>query len=814
MVSFFSPRVLWALAQGPILLIVGAFLVQAFLIVSLLLSRAQKREAEKECERLKRLEENESKRLNDLITNVPGIVWETRIDPVSHHHTTTFVSQQAEKMLGYTTSEWLSTPDFCLQLIHEEDRERVERELEEIFSNTKQGLLHFRWIAKDKHPVSVKAQVAAITDDGGRTIGSHGVTVDVTEQELAESARLQSVENNRMILEALGRNEAQSVDQMRASEERFSKVFRLNPQPMSLTTAATGLYIDVNESFLAMSGYTRDEVIGKTSLELRIWETSDARAEFVRQLHKRGSLVNYETKFRAKDGSFRVLLSSAEELEIGGKRCLLVASSDVTEGVAAQQALQESEERFRSMADTAPVMIWIVDAARRCTYVNKQWLDFTGRPTEEELGQGWMQGIHPEDYEACLESYISSFDERRPVELEYRVRRYDGEYRWVYDTGIPRFSSDGTFLGYIGSAIDITERKESEVALQTAHEELHQLKNQLEAENISLQQELQLDQKFGEIVGQSNAIKYVLFKIAQVAPTDSTVLITGETGTGKELVARAIHGASARTDRPLIKVNCGALSPTLIESELFGHEKGAFTGAVGRKQGRFELANGGTLFLDEIGDLPLELQVKLLRVIQESEFERLGGGKTINVDVRIIAATNRNLKLEVEQGTFREDLWYRLNVYPITMPPLRQRKEDIPVLVEHFVSTYARKFGKTISSVSPRTMQSLQDHSWPGNIRELANVVERAVIHSQGSVLQVVDRFELVADDSTPTQTLEEVERDYITRTLENTGWRIEGKYGAARILGLNPSTLRTRMLKLGIQRRAASFTASDSRTT
>jgi transcriptional regulator with GAF, ATPase, and Fis domain len=395
------------------------------------------------------------------------------------------------------------------------------------------------------------------------------------------------------------------------------------------------------------------------------------------------------------------------------------------------------------------------------------------------------------------------------------VRRYDGEYRWIYDTGVPRFSSDGTFLGYIGSAIDITERKESEVALQTAHEELHQLKNQLEAENISLQQELQLDERFGEIVGQSDAIKYVLFKIAQVAPTDSTVLITGETGTGKELAARAIHGASSRKDRPLIKVNCGALSPTLIESELFGHEKGAFTGAVGRKQGRFELANGGTILLDEIGELPPELQVKLLRVIQESEFERLGGGKTIKVDVRIIAATNRNLKLEVEQGTFREDLRYRLNVYPITMPPLRQRKEDIPLLVEHFASTYARKFGKTISSLSPRTMQSLQDHSWPGNIRELANVIERAVIHSQGNVLQVVDRFELVADKSAPTQTLEEVERDYIIRTLENTGWRIEGKYGAAGILGLNPSTLRTRMLKLGIQRRSASFVASnDNRTT
>lgn len=473
---------------------------------------------------------------------------------------------------------------------------------------------------------------------------------------------------------------------------------------------------------------------------------------------------------------------------------------------AAIDQLRESEELFSNMADTAPVMIWIAGSDKKRTYFNKRWLDFTGRRAEDELENGWTQDIHPDDSERCLEIYTSNFDAQQPFDTEYRLRRKDGEYRWVYDCGIPRFSADGVFLGYIGSCIDISERKESEVALQKANEELHQLKNQLEAENIYLRQELQLDEKFGEIVGQSDAIKYVLFKITQVAPTDTTVLITGETGTGKELVARAIHGASSRKDRPLIKVNCGALSPTLIESELFGHEKGAFTGAVGRKQGRFELANGGTIFLDEIGEVPPELQVKLLRVIQESEFERLGGNKTIKVDVRIIAATNRNLKAEVDQGTFREDLWYRLNVYPITMPPLRQRKEDIPILVEHFVSTYAKKFAKNISSVPPRTMQSLHDHSWPGNIRELANVIERAVIHTHGSVLQIVDHFKPGNNETPPTETLEEVEREYIIRTLDNTGWRIEGPHGAAKILGLNPSTLRTRMLKLGIQRRRATF--------
>jgi PAS domain S-box-containing protein len=465
---------------------------------------------------------------------------------------------------------------------------------------------------------------------------------------------------------------------------------------------------------------------------------------------------------------------------------------------------QEGEQRFRDVSDTAPVMIWVAAPDKSCTYVNKSWVDFKGSTLEKEMGNGWLEGIHPEDLESCRETFSSSVDARRPFEMEYRLLRHDGEYRWIYDSGIPRFSPEGIFLGFIGSCIDFTERRESEDALKKTHEELHQLKNQLEAENIYLQQELQLDENVGEIVGQSDAIKYVLFKITQVAPTDSTVLITGETGTGKELAARAIHGASSRKDRPLIKVNCGALAPTLIESELFGHEKGAFTGAAGKKQGRFELANGGTIFLDEIGELPPELQVKLLRVIQENEFERLGSSKTIKVDVRIIAATNRNLKTAVEEGTFREDLLYRLNVYPITMPPLRQRREDIPLLVEHFCHTYAKKFGKTVSSISPRTMQNLQSHSWPGNVRELANVIERAVIHTKGSVLQVVDHFEQVPHETVPTQTLEEVEREYIIRTLENTGWRVEGPFGAAKILGLNPSTLRTRMIKLGIQRRHA----------
>jgi len=304
-------------------------------------------------------------------------------------------------------------------------------------------------------------------------------------------------------------------------------------------------------------------------------------------------------------------------------------------------------------------------------------------------------------------------------------------------------------------------------------------------------------------VGRSDALKYVLYKIEQVAPTDSTVLITGETGTGKELVARAVHGASRRKDRPLVKVNCAALSSSLIESELFGHEKGSFTGASVRKIGRFELANGATILLDEIGELPLELQAKLLRVIQEGELERLGSSKTIKVDARIIAVTNRNLQAEVQKGNFREDLWYRLNVFPITVPAVTPtgrgyRSAGAALRLEVRSETGLNGF----ESVSPSTLRSMREYQWPGNIRELANVIERAVIDTSGPNLRLggfgAIKAELVANGQ---QTLEEIEREHILQTLANTGWRIEGPRGAAKLLGINPSTLRTRMVKLGIQK-------------
>jgi DNA-binding NtrC family response regulator/ligand-binding sensor domain-containing protein len=349
----------------------------------------------------------------------------------------------------------------------------------------------------------------------------------------------------------------------------------------------------------------------------------------------------------------------------------------------------------------------------------------------------------------------------------------------------------------------VEERTEAAENLQNALDKVEQLKKQLEAENIYLQDEIKLVHNFEAIITQNDALKKLLHRVEKVASTDATVLILGESGTGKELLARAVHNISNRKKRPLVKVNCSVLPANLIESELFGHEKGAFTGAISRKIGRFELANGGTIFLDEIGDLPMDLQSKLLRILQEGEFERLGNPVTIKVDVRVISATNRNIEKGIEQGTFREDLFYRLNVFPITIPPLRDRKNDIPLLVKHFVDKYGKKTGSKIDIIPENVMSTLTTYHWPGNVRELENIIERAIILNPGQKLVLGDWFSKINlnNENHESLSLEDNERQLILKALEETDWRVSGDKGAAIILGLKPTTLEYRMKKLGINR-------------
>jgi transcriptional regulator with GAF, ATPase, and Fis domain len=348
--------------------------------------------------------------------------------------------------------------------------------------------------------------------------------------------------------------------------------------------------------------------------------------------------------------------------------------------------------------------------------------------------------------------------------------------------------------------------RQAAIAIKNAQlfAEVEALKTRLQAENRYLQEEIQRAHNFEDIIGRSAALKQVLRLVEQVAATDATVLILGETGTGKELVARAVHHLSARRQRPLVKVNCAALPAPLLESELFGHERGAFTGATAQKIGRFELAHGGTIFLDEVGELPLESQVKLLRVLQDGDFERVGGSRTVHVDVRVIAATNRSLEQAIAAGTFREDLYYRLNVFPVTLPPLRERLEDLPELVNHFVHKYAVKLGKSIEPIPPAVMDAWHAYPWPGNVRELEHVIERAVILAHGASLPLDDvltpRRGAETRPAAPL-TLAAVERQHLVRVLQAAHWTIEGPGGAARLLGLHPSTLRSRMRRLGITR-------------
>ena len=373
------------------------------------------------------------------------------------------------------------------------------------------------------------------------------------------------------------------------------------------------------------------------------------------------------------------------------------------------------------------------------------------------------------------------------------TERYNANIdKWVNIVSLPIRDETGRIVQVLEATTDITERKKTEEARDRYLVELETLKARLEDENIYLKEEIETRHGFKEIVGRSNAVLYVLEKVRQVAETDATVLIQGETGVGKELVSRAIHNTSRRSQQPFIKVNCAALPANLVESELFGHEAGAFTGANRLRKGRFELADGGTIFLDEISELPLDLQSKLLRVLQEGQFERVGGASPLMVDTRVIAATNRNLSEEVAEGRFRPDLFYRLNVYPITVPPLRTRREDIPLLVNHFVPQIAARIGKNVDQIPPHVLEKLTAYDWPGNVRELINILERAVITSRDGVIRLAEE---IADSSRPDEKaevsqnrlfdLQTVERDHIKSVLKAVGWRISGPKGAAKILGV-----------------------------
>ncbi len=467
----------------------------------------------------------------------------------------------------------------------------------------------------------------------------------------------------------------------------------------------------------------------------------------------------------------------------------------------------EQVPNLRLVIDSAPALLHTALPDGYLDFFNETWLKYVGLSLHDLQGWAWTVAIHPDDVAAIVNKWRASLASGEPFLHEARVRRADGEYRWMLHHKVPLRDDHGNIVKWYGSSIDIEERKRAEIELQRAFDQIKILKDQLDKENLVLKEEIDRSSMFEEIVGVSPALRTVLSRVIKVAPTDSTVLLTGETGTGKELVARAVHKRSQRSSRAFVSVNCAAIPPALIASDLFGHEKGAFTGALQRRLGRFELAEGGTIFLDEVGELPAETQIALLRVLQEREFERVGGSRVIHADVRVIAATNRDLQKAIAAGAFRSDLFYRLNVFPIEIPPLRQRKEDLPMLVEYFIDRYARKAGKKIRTIEKTTMELLQSYSWPGNIRELQNVIERSLIVCEAEAFSVDPSWlsgesgQARVANLPSTQKSAAPEKEKIEAVLAETRGKVSGPSGAATALGIPPSTLESKIRSLKINK-------------
>jgi len=602
--------------------------------------------------------------------------------------------------------------------------------------------------------------------------------------------------------EITGRKQAEEA--LRESEMKY-RIVADNTYDWEWWRDPEGNFIYVSPSCKDVTHHAAEEFAADPELLFRIIHPDDQSSFSRHELDVEEKRFSGEMEFRIlrPDGSIRWIAHACQSVFDEQGRFLGHRGSnrDITEHKEAEEAVRESEERYRTLVETMNQGLGIADEKEVWTYVNETFCMMLGYSFDELIGRPLHDWLDEANREILSEQVIK----RRRGDLEpYEIAwiRKDGSTVHTLVSPKPILSADGRFQGSFAVITDITKRKKTEESLRKALLEIESLKERFEAENIYLRQESKMRHGFSHIIGNSNAFKYVLYRAEQVAPTKTTVLILGETGTGKELVAEAIHQMSPRKDRALVTVNCAALPPNLIESELFGREKGAYTGADSRQLGRFDIANNSTLLLDEIGELPMEVQAKLLRTIQHNEFERLGSSRTIRVDVRIVATTNRDLDEAVRKRQFRQDLYYRLNVFPVTVPPLRQRKDDIPLLAKAFIERYARGLGKGFTSIQKETMKVLQDYDWPGNVRELENVIERAAILCPGPVFHLADELRNSALSHTAgLRTMEETERDQILKTLSETRWRINGKKGAAAILGLHPSTLRARMHKLGIRR-------------
>ena len=559
-----------------------------------------------------------------------------------------------------------------------------------------------------------------------------------------------------------------------------------------------GTIIYANQAVLDYTGLTIDDVM-KSDFRERVFHPEDVKRlrDERQQALLRGKPFENEQRARGKDGEYRWFLIRYKSLldETGQPLRWYASGTDIDDLKRAEARLRHDERELRQLVDSLPQHVLVLDAEGSILQVNRMMLDYLGRTLREMQNPATddriTRDIHPDDVERVQSEREVGLSRGVPFEIEKRSLGQDGQFRWFLFRYRPLLDGKGQIAKWFVTATDIEDRKQAEQRMRN--------------EAFALREEIDRTSMSEEIVGSSRPLRRVLAQVDKVAPTDSTVLIFGETGTGKELIARSIHKRSKRSQRAFIAVNCAAIPPSLIASELFGHEKGAFTGAAQRRLGRFESADGGTIFLDEVGELPLETQIALLRVLQDKKIERIGSSKSISVDIRVLAATNRDLSAAIAAGTFRQDLFYRLNVVPIEIPSLRERKDDIPLLVEYLIDRYAQETGKTIRNMERRTLELFEAYDWPGNIRELQNVVERAVILNDGDTFSV-DETWFVKGTKEPTgptipfaDEVAQHEKELIEAALKESKGRVSGPSGAAARLGIPRQTLDSRIKALGI---------------
>ena len=582
----------------------------------------------------------------------------------------------------------------------------------------------------------------------------------------------------------------------RSVETDLRNLIDVLPLNVALTDAE-GTLLHLNRRVVETTGYTlEDHLVRHAVLKYIHPDDLTRAAELTAQGHARGAPYEFELRHLRRDNRYHWVLVQITPIRDEDGRIIRWCSTgtDIQQLKQAEEKLRQSEQEARKLVDLSPLHLTLLGPDGNRIYINRAALDYYGLTVEAWQGCDLRSLSHPQDADIRVIEVPRRFLEGVPFEVEMRLRRRDGQYRWFHYAFSPMVDEEGRVTRWYGAGTDIDDRKAAEQRLQD--------------ENVSLREEIDKASMFEEIVGMSEPLKKVVSRISKVAPIDSGVLITGETGTGKELVARAIHRLSRRSKCPFVSVNCAAIPRDLIASELFGHEKGAFTGATQRRSGRFELAAGGTIFLDEVGELPAETQVALLRVLQEREFERVGGTGSIQADVRVIAATNRDIETAIAAGTFRSDLFYRLNVFPIEMPPLRERREDIPLLVGYFLDRYARKIGKTFQALDKKSLDLLQSYPWPGNIRELQNVIERSVIVSETETFSVDKSWLSRRSSAQSPHSLPELskrpastEKQIIETALRECGGRVSGLSGAAVRLGIPGSTLESKIKSLKIDK-------------